>query len=179
MALRAFAPPTDKPLSPERTIALSGEITSASVASALGHIHRLQRGFCPDSILLHMKSGGGDVVPATILSEYLQRNRNAPIYGFVDSHCRSAALAILLGCERRICTPEATFFLHTPTDKDDPLSEKDLMRSVDCHVHALEMPRTDVRMLFAVGDKRPESICADRALQLGFVTEIVDEAWSP
>ncbi len=177
MPLAAFAPSPLYGTNDPRTIKMRGKITREVVTHTYCEIIRLQRGFCLEPITLDVASGGGDVGPTNLFFELTWNRRVSPLHGFVDSHCHSAALLVLLACERRVCSRNATFFVHTPTKKDGtPTDAEDLEKFIQYHMTGLKTQRENILRLFADGDKQHnKSISAEMALRHGFVDEIIDD----
>ena len=62
-------------------------------------------------IHLHIQSGGGDLLPALYVYDFIQ-GMDAPVVTHVDGFCASAATLIAMGGTRRLITPHSSFLVH-------------------------------------------------------------------
>lgn len=135
-------------LEKNRTLLLEGEIDKKSVEAVKGDLLRIQSQTKPDSkesIYLIINNTGGDVLYGLELCDFMRVFITVPIIGVVFGKCYSTASMILLHCDQRISTPNASFLIHSVTaDIKKPLSldniekvfeeEKSLLLKIDAQV---------------------------------------------
>lgn len=181
----------DKHLVERRTVFLRGEISRDIADSIRGKLLLLQS-ISSDPVHLLIDSGGGSIVYALRISDFISSVLAAPVRGIVIGDCFSAATLVLLHCSQRLCTPNATFLIHSSTqvvevaliaDKGTKNSIESLYRDVkrtkematQVYMAKLGLSRTKVERLLKRGDQRfDDQLHATDALQLGLVEEIVD-----
>jgi ATP-dependent protease ClpP protease subunit len=186
----AVADMLDRHLIERRTVFLRGEISKESADSVREKLLLLQS-ISSDPIHLLIDSCGGSIVYALRISDFINGVLTAPVVGVVMGDCFSAATLVLLHCSKRVCTPNATFLIHSSTqvvevaliadhkarNSIDSMF-KDILRTkemaVQVYMSKLGLTRKDVDALFRRGDQRfNDQLHAKDALKLGLVTEIV------
>ena len=128
-------------------------------------------------IHLHIQSGGGDLLPALYVYDFIQ-GMNVPVVTHVDGFCASAATLIAMGGTRRLITPHSSFLVHqvrsqTAGRVDDMSAELANIEGFEELVQDIYLERTtlDVSTLKEImaSERWLDAKCA---LEYGFVDEI-------
>tara|TARA_B100001059_G_scaffold226111_1_gene254098 strand:- start:9 stop:734 length:726 start_codon:yes stop_codon:yes gene_type:complete len=128
-------------------------------------------------IHLHIQSGGGDLLPALYVYDFIQ-GMDAPVVTHVDGFCASAATLIAMGGTRRLITPHSSFLVHqvrsqTAGRVDDMSAELANIEGFEELVQDIYLERTtlDVSTLkdIMASERWLDAKCA---LDYGFVDEI-------
>ena len=128
-------------------------------------------------IHLHIQSGGGDLLPAFYVYDFIQ-GMGAPVVTHVDGFCASAATLIAMGGTRRLITPHSSFLVHqvrsqTAGRVDDMSAELANIEGFEELVQDIYLQRTtlDASTLKEImaSERWLDAKCA---LNYGFVDEI-------
>jgi ATP-dependent protease ClpP protease subunit len=95
--------------------------------------------------------------------------------GYVIGACNSAAVSVLMACQSRVATPEATFLIHS-TVVDGPQDANALATIFASDLNELTMAKAAGidKDLFAAMQRSAKPFSAKRALAIGLLTDIVD-----
>ena len=128
-------------------------------------------------IHLHIQSGGGDLLPALYVYDFIQ-GMDVPVVTHVDGFCASAATLIAMGGTRRLITPHSSFLVHqvrsqTAGRVDDMSAELANIEGFEELVQDIYLERTtlDASTLKKImaSERWLDAQCA---LDYGFVDEI-------
>lgn len=182
----------DRHLIERRTVFLRGMISRELADSTRERLLLLQS-ISSDPIHLLIDSGGGSIVYALRIGDFISNILAAPVRGVVIGDCFSAATLVLLHCTQRVCTPNATFLTHSSTQVievtlrvdrnvkgDIQLMYRDVIRTknmmVRVYMSKLGLTRAKVKELIKRGDQKfDDQMHAEEALKLGLVEEIITE----
>lgn len=132
-----------------------------------------------EEIVVHIHSRGGDVDEGFAIHDAL-RATGKPITTITEGLCASIATVIFLAGSKRKMTSNSTFFIHCPWtfgmgNADEIQKTADQLQAMEDKMLAFYVNKTggDRDQISALM-KEESSLTADKALELKFVTEIVD-----
>jgi len=180
----------DDDLMERRTILFRGEVTAKLARKTNEQLFYLQ---CKSSEPIHLliDSGGGSVMDALRIADYINHLLTAPVHATVIGDCFSAASLVLLHCSVRVCLPNALFLIHSPTQRIDvslPVNEniQDTIRQLhldttllsrammQTYRTKLNLSQREVLKLLKRGDQSFDNLLtADEAVRIGLVQAIV------
>jgi ATP-dependent protease ClpP protease subunit/uncharacterized coiled-coil protein SlyX len=137
----------------------------------------LQGATTEDKIIVHIHSPGGDVNEGFAILDHLL-SYGAVIETRIEGLCASIATIISMAGSKRTITENSTFFIHNPwtvTEGDSEALQQmaDQLKAVEERIaqfYAKYTKRDKEEMLILM--KQADNITPERALELGFVTEI-------
>jgi ATP-dependent protease ClpP protease subunit len=153
----------------------------------------LLQSFSSEPINLLIDSSGGGIVYALRVSDFISHVITAPVRGIVIGDCLSAATLILLHCSERLCTPNATFLMHSGTQLADVAMRvdqtthknirfmyKDFMTTTEMmmqvYITKMKLPRKRIEKLIERGDREfDHNITPEEAVKIGMVQRIVHD----
>jgi ATP-dependent protease ClpP protease subunit len=169
---------------------MRGMITKESTDYVQERLLLLQS-FSSDPINLLIDSGGGAIIYALRVSDFISHVLTAPVRGIVIGDCLSAATLVLLHCSERLCTPNATFLMHSGTQLADVAMRvdqtthknlrfmyRDFMATTEMmmrvYITKMKLPRKRVEKLIERGDREVDHhITPEEAVKIHLVQRIV------
>ena len=159
------------------TLEVHGEVDAHS---ALGVIRAAEK-MGADELLVSIASSGGGVEGALDVAAALE-DFPSPTVALVGASCESAALLILVACDRRLAYSDSTFLLHAAAAVNQERQTADVLQSAYNAVRSADsrmskalargtgMPYGKARRLL----EREASLTAADALHLRFIDTIVE-----
>lgn len=142
-----------------------------------------EKDFKREPIKIYINSGGGDIYDMWTLID-IMLNAKSPIYTYCTGYAMSAAFKIFLAGSKRFASKHSTFLYHQvycwrDGKYQDLVEDRVEMDHIQNEIEAYVKSRTKItnEKLIEIREKKIDwYIHCDEALELGIVTDIIEES---